>query len=224
MQQSISTYQSFLNDILKEIEQHRIRAASELNSTQMHLYFTIGNAIVTKQETEGWGKSIVQQLAIDLKKLTGGNKGFSVQNLWFMRQFFLEYQSSVALQQLAFKIPRGQNILILTKIKEEQQRHYYLSKTIEASWSRNTLLNQIKAKAHTKHNLLSRQHNFQTTLPANLTEQANEILKSDYNLEFITGKNILYFNFAGCFQVYRFKNTKSSTRVISYWYGTFNRF
>lgn len=53
MQQSISAYQSFLNDILKEIEQHRIRAATELNSTQMHLYFTIGNAIVTKQKTEG---------------------------------------------------------------------------------------------------------------------------------------------------------------------------
>lgn len=102
-----------------------------------------------------------------------------------MRQFFLEYQSSPALQELAFRIPWGQNILILTKIKEEQQRHYYLSKTIEASWSRNTLLNQIKAKAHAKHNLLSKQHNFKNTLPAHLTEQANEILKSDYNLEFL---------------------------------------
>ncbi len=185
MQPSISAYQSFLNEILKEIEQHRIRAANELNSTQMHLYYTIGNAIVTKQKAEGWGKSIVQQLAIDLKKLTGGNKGFSVQNLWFMRLFFIEYRSSPALQELAFRIPWGQNILILTKMKDVGQRQYYLSKTIEASWSRNTLLNQIKAKAHAKHNLLSKQHNFQTTLPAHITEQANEILKSDYNLEFL---------------------------------------
>ncbi|MEO7801736.1 MAG: PDDEXK nuclease domain-containing protein [Ginsengibacter sp.] len=185
MQPSTSAYQSFLDQILEEIEQHRVRAANELNRTQMHLYFIIGKTIVTKQKAEGWGKSIVAQLAVDLKKITGATKGFSVQNLWFMRQFFLEYETDAALQQLAFKIPWGQNILILTKIKDEQQRRYYLSKTLEASWSRNTLLNQIKAKAHTKHTLLSKQHNFSKTLPSHLTEQANQILKSDYNLEFL---------------------------------------
>ncbi len=102
-----------------------------------------------------------------------------------MRQFFIEYQSNETLQQLAFQIPWGQNILILTKIKDEQHRHYYLSKTIEAAWSRNTLLNQIKAEAHTRQSLLPKQHNFKNTLPAHLTEQAMEILKSDYNLEFL---------------------------------------
>lgn len=185
MPKALTPYQSLLNEIVKEIEQHRIKAALELNTTQMHLYFTIGGSIVQKQEAEGWGKSVVQQLASDLKKLTGSGKGFSTQNLWFMRQFFIEYQSNETLQQLAFQIPWGQNILILTKIKDEQHRHYYLSKTIEAAWSRNTLLNQIKAEAHTRQSLLPKQHNFKNTLPSHLTEQAMEILKSDYNLEFL---------------------------------------
>ncbi len=60
-----------------------------------------------------------------------------------------------------------------------------MSKTIEAAWSRNTLLNQIKAEAHTRQNLIPKQHNFKNTLPAHITEQATEILKSDYNLEFL---------------------------------------
>jgi predicted nuclease of restriction endonuclease-like (RecB) superfamily len=78
----------------------------------MHLYCTIGSNIVKKQEAEGWGKSVVQQLAADLKKITGSAKGFSAQNLWFMRQFFIEYSTNETLQQLALRIPWGQNILI----------------------------------------------------------------------------------------------------------------
>ncbi len=102
-----------------------------------------------------------------------------------MRQFFIEYSSNETLQQLALRIPWGQNILILTKIKNEEKRHYYLSKTLEAAWSRNTLLNQIKAEAHIRQSLLPKHHNFKNTLTAHLREQATEILKSDYNLEFL---------------------------------------
>lgn len=64
MSTAISAYQSLLNEIVKEIEQHRIKAAQELNTTQMHLYFAIGGTFVKKQKAEGWGKSVVQQLAL----------------------------------------------------------------------------------------------------------------------------------------------------------------
>ncbi len=60
MPKALTAYQSLLNEIVKEIEQHHIKAAHELNTTQMHLYFTIGGSIVQKQEAEGWGKSVVQ--------------------------------------------------------------------------------------------------------------------------------------------------------------------
>ncbi len=86
------------------------------------------------------------------------------------------------MKNLAFQVPWGQNILIISKLKNEQQRKYYLSKTIEAGWSRNTLLNQIKAETDTRQAVLQKQHNFKDTLPVHLTEQATEILKSDYNL------------------------------------------
>ncbi len=77
MGKQITGYKLLVNAIVLEIEQHRIKAAQELNTTQMHLYFTIGSNIVKKQEAEGWGKSVVQQLAADLKKITGSAKGFS---------------------------------------------------------------------------------------------------------------------------------------------------
>lgn len=192
MPKEITAYKALLDEIVKEIEQHRLKAAQELNTTQMQLYFSIGATIVRRQEEEGWGKSVVEQLAADLGRLTKSNKGFSAQNLWYMRQFFIEYKENGTLQQLAFQVPWGQNLLIISKLKDEQHRHYYLSKTIEAAWSRNTLLNQIKAEAHTRQSLLPKQHNFKNTLPAHLTEQAMEILKSDYNLEFLVLQSLYW--------------------------------
>ncbi len=184
MAKELTAYKALLDEIVREIEQHRIKAARGLNATQMQLYFSTGATIVGKQEHEGWGKSVVAQLAADLSRLTKSSRGVSAQNLWYMRQYFIEYKDNGTLKNLAFQVPWGQNILLLSKLKNEQQREYYLSKTIEAGWSRNTLLNQIKAEAHTRQAVLQKQHNFKDTLPIHLTEQATEILKSDYNLEF----------------------------------------
>ncbi|MEJ7739339.1 MAG: DUF1016 N-terminal domain-containing protein [Chitinophagaceae bacterium] len=175
MPKEITAYKALLDEIVQEIGRHRIKAAHELNTTQMQLYFSIGRSIVQKQEQEGCGKSVVGQLAADLVRLTKSSKGFSAQNLWYMRQFFQEYKDNETLQQLAFQIPWGQNLLILSKLKDEQYRHYYLSKTVEAAWSRNTLLNQIKAEAHTRQKPAPGQHNFTNTLPAHLGEQAMEM-------------------------------------------------
>ncbi len=76
MPNEITPYQLLLEEIVTEIERHRIKAAQELNTTQMQLYFTIGGNIVRKQQAEGWGKSVVEQLAADLKKLTGSGESF----------------------------------------------------------------------------------------------------------------------------------------------------
>jgi predicted nuclease of restriction endonuclease-like (RecB) superfamily len=135
-------YKKLLQDILQEIESHRVKAARELNFTHMQLYYKIGSLIVKRQEKEGWGKSIVENLAKDLR-ITGSKQGYSIQNLWFMRQFYLEYTEKENLQRLAFQVPWGQNILLLSKVKDEKQRKFYLAKTIEAAWSRKTLLNMV---------------------------------------------------------------------------------
>jgi predicted nuclease of restriction endonuclease-like (RecB) superfamily len=52
-------------------------------------------------------------------------------------------------------------------------------------WSRNILLNQIKAKAFKRQKQLPKQHNFKKALPTHLLKQADEMLKSNYNLDFL---------------------------------------
>lgn len=75
-------------------------------------------------------------------------RGYSSQNLWRMRQFYLEYENEPELLELALKIPWGQNMLIIHQLKDKKEKKYYLQATDQLGWSRAVLLNQIKANAY----------------------------------------------------------------------------
>ncbi len=89
------------------------------------------------------------------------------------------------LRQLVAEIPWGQNLLILNKLTNSAARLWYLQATARFGWSRNVLLNQIKAGAYERAVTDKKTHNFAAALPEHLAEQADEMLKSSYNLEFL---------------------------------------
>jgi predicted nuclease of restriction endonuclease-like (RecB) superfamily len=89
------------------------------------------------------------------------------------------------LQQLVEEVPWGHHLLLLDKVKAPKARLYYLRATSKLGWSRNVLLNQIKAKAYERSLAEGKTHNFPAVLPEYLAEQAEEALKSSYNLEFL---------------------------------------
>lgn len=89
------------------------------------------------------------------------------------------------LRQLVAEVPWGQNLLILNKLTEPAARLWYLRATARLGWSRNVLLNQIKAGAYERASVEKKTHNFGLVLPEHLAEQADEMLKSSYNLEFL---------------------------------------
>lgn len=89
------------------------------------------------------------------------------------------------LRQLVAEIPWGQNLLILNKLTTPAARLWYLRATARFGWSRNVLLNQIKAGAYERAVTEKKTHNFDLALPEHFAEQADEMLKSSYNLEFL---------------------------------------
>lgn len=89
------------------------------------------------------------------------------------------------LQQLVAEIPWGHHLLILNKLTAPAARLWYLRATASFGWSRNVLLNQIKAGAHERAVTEKKTHNFDLALPEHFAEQAEEMLKSSYNLEFL---------------------------------------
>lgn len=205
-------YTVFVTDLKVRIRSARISAARAVNRDLVLLYWDIGRAIVEKQEQLGWGRAVVERLAGDLQAAFPNTQGFSAQNLWRMRQFYADYTApeffeqvqgitelddgqsrpkdapevlSRAVRDLVVQIPWGHHANLLAKIKAPEARFYYLQATARYGWTRNVLLNQIKAAAYERSVNEGKTHNFNLALPAHLAEQAEEALKSSYNLEFL---------------------------------------
>ena len=213
-------YAAWLCEMKSRIRSAHISAARAVNRDMILLYWDIGRGILEKQKEQGWGKSIVDRLAADLRNEFPDISGFSARNLWNMRRLVEAYsnagvlaqavqeienleedailrqaaaelesdrteQAAAILQQLVAEIPWGHNLLILNKISDFDARLYYLRATAQFGWTRNVLLNQIKAGAYQRSLAEGKTHNFPSTLPEHLAEQAEEALKSSYNLEFL---------------------------------------
>jgi predicted nuclease of restriction endonuclease-like (RecB) superfamily len=53
----------------------------------------------------------------------------------------------------------------MEKVKDYEERIWYLNKTIENGWSRNVLLNQIDSNLYERQKLENKTTNFKNTLP-----------------------------------------------------------
>lgn len=141
-------YLKFLNEIKTRIVTERIQTVRSVNKKLIKLYWDIGKAIVERQKKYTWGDNIVEALARDLREAFPESFGFSGRSLWNMRRFYEEYKDKPFLQQLVAEIPWGHNLLIMEKLTDDKEREYYIRSSRDFGWSRNVLLNQIKAGAY----------------------------------------------------------------------------
>lgn len=204
-----NTYSVTVAKIKAEIEIMRLRATMSVNQHLLFMYWKIGNIILEQQSAEGWGAKIIERLSNDLRKSFPDMKGTSARNLKYMRAFAEAYsefahpaivqieddaivQQAVAqiggnyrvfVQQAVAQIPWGQNVVILDRVKEQEQRLFYAKKAFENGWSRNVLVHQIESKLY--HRQGKAITNFNTTLPAIHSDLAREILKDPYKFDFL---------------------------------------
>lgn len=87
------------------------------------------------------------------------------------------------LESVIAQIPWGHIIVIITKIKDLKEAFFYIQKTKENNWSRDTLSLQIKS------NLFQRKGgaitNFSNTLPEPFSDLAQQTLKDPYVFDFL---------------------------------------
>jgi predicted nuclease of restriction endonuclease-like (RecB) superfamily len=192
-------YLQTLEDLKSKIKTAQIKAHLAVNKEILILYWQIGKTIIEKQEKEGLGAKIIQKLSFDIASNFPNMKGFSYRNIKCMRQFANAYPGLFGPaidknnfeiinigQQAVAQIPWGHNIVILDKIESEPARIWYATQIIKNGWSRNVLTHQINS------NLYQRQakkeikvNNFAITLPIEQSEMLQELVKDEYNLEFI---------------------------------------
>jgi predicted nuclease of restriction endonuclease-like (RecB) superfamily len=95
------------------------------------------------------------------------------------------------LRQAVAELPWGHHLLLLNKVADVHERIWYMRQAAMLGWSRNVLLNQILGQAHSRKAKRGKGNNFVNVLAPGLAEQAEEALKSSYNLEFLGVTKVL---------------------------------
>ena len=204
-------YPEWQKSIEQLIEISKLRAAINVNADTLKLYWNIGNSILQKQKEKGWGKKVIEQLSKDLSNKFPNDRGYSVRNLGYMKYFAQEYPDfpilqvplaklkgqairQVSLAKLGDKeqefvqVPLAQitwyhHISLLTKVKDDIERAYYITETAHNGWSRDVMMMQINngyinAKGHAI-------NNFDNVLPSPQSDLARYIFKDPYNFSFL---------------------------------------
>lgn len=180
-------YKSFLKEITEKIRKSQYEAMRTLNSALICLYWDIGKEIYEQQQQKGWGKSIVQVLAGELKKEFPEARGFSSRNLWNMRNFYVTYQADEKLQPMVAEISWTKNVVIMEKCKEDIEREFYIRMTKRYGWTKDVLIHHIENHSYEKY--LLNQTNFDETVPEPYREQAKLAIKDQYIFDFMELSN-----------------------------------
>ncbi len=176
-------YTEWLTELKGRIHSAQQRATLAVNRELVLLYWQIGRDILARQSDQGWGAKVIERLAQDLRKAFPDSKGFSRANLMYMRAFAEAWPDSVIVQQAVGQLPWGHNLVLLTRLKEPQQRFDYAKSALEHGWSRNML------NIHIESRLLERSGaavtNFDVRLPKPQSDLARESIKDPYRFDFL---------------------------------------
>ena len=183
MENGLTIYGSFIKEIKELIYRRQYEAMKKVNTELIQLYWEIGEEIYRQQQEKDWGKSIVEVLAKELQKEFPGVQGFTARNLWFMRQFYVEYFENAILKPMVSEISWAKNIVIMQKCKDPLEREFYIKMTKRYGWTKDVLIHHIENRSFEKY--LTNQTNFDETVPEKYRLQAKLAVKDDYNFDFL---------------------------------------
>jgi predicted nuclease of restriction endonuclease-like (RecB) superfamily len=190
-------YRAVLENIRARIRTAKVGAALSVNRELVRLYWEIGGLIVRRQDDAGWGRAVIERLAADIQQAFPGLRGFSRQNIWRMRAFYVAWSSPRPIlaqpvrelpegepPPLLLGIPWGHNILLMQQLKDSAERLWYAHQTIVNGWSRSMLQHWIRSGLYARQG--SAVTNFDTTLPPPQSDLARQIVRDPYSFDFLT--------------------------------------
>lgn len=179
-------YKKWITEIKSKIRSAQMKAALSVNTVVIEFYWDLGKMISEKQTA--WGSNFLERVSKDLQSEFPEMKGFSVTNLKYCRLFYNQFKISPQvgdenLFELAKQIPWGHTKLLIDKIKDLKIAKFYIQQTIENSWGRDVLALQIKSQLYERQGKAIT--NFKMTLPAPMSDLAQQTLKDPYNFDFV---------------------------------------
>ena len=175
-------YFAILEDIKTRIKTAQYKAVLGANKELMELYWNIGKIIITNTK---YGAKFIENLSRDILSEFPDIQGFSVRNLKNMRRFaemhpnFQKGQRGVAL------LPWRNNITLMSKVKDDTERQWYIEQNLENGWNNTILTHHIEMKLYERQAIAEKAANYDKQLPSSLGGLAEEMLKNPYVFDFV---------------------------------------
>lgn len=174
---------SKIADLLKIAKQNVVRA---VNQTMVYTYYEIGRMIVEDEqqgkERAEYGKQVLKELSEQLTDDFG--KGFSVDNLQNMRQF---YQAYPIYETGSRKfILSWSHYTKLMRIENVDERNFYEIECAQNNWTLKELQRQFDSALYERLSLSrDKEEMKQLSVKGQIIEKPLDILKDPYVLEFL---------------------------------------
>ncbi len=176
-------YPEFLARLKDQVTAARQHATRVVNTALIALYWDIGSAILDRQDTQGWGATVVDHLANDLQTAFPDMRGFSRSNLYTMRRLARTWPRQAIVQQAVGQLPWGHVTVLLDKLTTDTDREFYATAAVEHGWSRNVLTHHIATSLRTR--IGAAPSNFSDQLPAPDSDLARQLVRDPYIFDFL---------------------------------------
>ena len=184
-------YIRWVEDLSVRYRQSQIKAAVRVNRELLNYYWELGRDIEEMRVEERWGEKVIKNLSVDLQRKNLNATGLSRTNIYYAKKFYLLYSQYLKvvpqpvgqLEEMLFSIPWGHHRYLMDRYsKEPAKALFYVRKTMEEGWSRDTLLNFMDNGLYEREGKALT--NFTRTLPETTSDLAQELTKDPYNFAF----------------------------------------
>lgn len=174
--------QEFYQGIKNVLEQARKRVYRNIQSEMVFAYWQIGKMIVEKQggeERAKYGEGLIKELSEQMTKDFG--KGFTISNLWYMRQFYIRFQKLHTVRgELSWSHYR-----LMLSLDDENCRNFYIKEAIDGNWSVRQLARAINTFSYQRYIASNKNHDVvDDTVKKEEIFNPQNIIKDPYILDF----------------------------------------
>ena len=193
-------YAAWIAELKQRYRATQIKAAVAVNSALIEFYWNLGKDISERygrvKGSEIYGSRFFIKLSSDLKDGMSEVSGLSPQNIRYCLHFFELYAPADIFPQVVGKssgvivadqnfpqvvgqlvcVPWGHHRTIIDKCKGDREKAlFYVRRTIQNGWSRNSLLNWLSTDLYEREG--KAQTNFALTMPSDDCDLARQLVK-----------------------------------------------
>ena len=137
---------SSAGNLIKIIEDSRNNALKKVNEELIRMYWNVGEYLSKEAENVAFGDSYIDSVAKEIQNAFPGIKGFTRRGLYRMKQFYETYYGDEFVSALLTQISWTNHLMIMSKAKTVEERHFYITLCIKESYSSRELERQIESE------------------------------------------------------------------------------